>query len=162
MCRCWRRWPCWWSPTTAWTVATATPARSCLKALTCCRAASAWPLNLSPDTSRPGGIVATAERVKRVWKAWSRKEELRLEEMRIGGMTCPAIAAAMGRTLVSVKHRLQDLGVHRASKLQLYLPLVSKPHTLQGVAAVLGRAIRTVTTSKNALRRAGFALYSIK
>lgn len=92
----------------------------------------------------------------KTWRAWTSHELRRLEELRLDGMTAPAIAAELGRTLASVKVRLCEEGFVHVGVSQRWLRVLMRPHTIAGAAAEMGTSKWAVKQQKRKLRRAGF------
>src|SRR5437868_377208 len=67
---------------------------------------------------------------------------------------------ALGRSLASVKNRLRQerLRCPRSAALNRWLPALSRPHTIAGLAALFGVKKHAVKQAERRLRRAGHDL----
>jgi hypothetical protein len=93
----------------------------------------------------------------RTWRRWTEAEVLRLEALRLDGLTAREIAALVGRPYLSVRTRLYREGLCRPRTSALrWLAAFAVPHTIAGVAARLGTTRQVVKNAKTRLRRAGF------
>lgn len=90
------------------------------------------------------------------YKLWTQKEVDTLEEMRLAGASCAQIAAALGRTLQSVRNRSLDEGFRRPRAFDAWMEHFRKPHTNEEIAARLGLSLYTIKRRKNLLHKAGF------
>ncbi len=97
----------------------------------------------------------------KTWRAWTRRQESELEELRTQGLTAREIALRTGRSVAAVKCRLAQLGLKRARAAdQRWLELFARPHTIAGLVRLTGLTASAVRGAKRRLRRAGFAVPS--
>ena len=85
-----------------------------------------------------------------------------MRAMRVHGMSAREIARELVRTVPSVKCRLCAEGVRQGFVLNRYLPYVTIPHTLKGVARALAVSVWAVKQAKRRLRAEGYKLYNLK
>lgn len=91
----------------------------------------------------------------KTWRTWTRKEDQRLEELRMQGLSAPKIAKEMGRTEPSVKCRISQLQAERFSpRQQKWIELLMIPHNLRDVAAKMGVDYRSVVRARYRLKKA--------
>lgn len=96
----------------------------------------------------------------KTWRTWTTLELRRLEDLRHRGLTVAQIAADLGRTAASVKCRLTEESILAPGRGNAgrWLALLSRPHTIRGVAAATGLSVWAVKRAKNRLRRRGYRL----
>jgi len=96
------------------------------------------------------------QRRAKTWKAWTQKEEDRLETLLLEGTTRAQIATALGRTQAAVNVRAWELGLRKAStRLARWVRLLTVPHTVAEVAQLLGVKPDTVVQITWRLRQEG-------
>lgn len=93
---------------------------------------------------------------KKTWRAWTSGEVVRLEELRLAGLTSTAIAEKLGRTVPSVRAKLVEIDVAYVGVRHLWLTILGGPHTIAGAAAKMGTKKGTVKQQKRRLRQLGF------
>lgn len=92
----------------------------------------------------------------KTWRTWTAGELRQLEELRIRAETVDRIAAELERTAGSVRNRLTAERIEAPLRLARWLPILSRPHTIAGAAALMGVTKWAVKQAKRRLRRLGF------
>lgn len=92
-------------------------------------------------------------RALKTWRTWTAKEERRLEDLRLSGLSEPRCALALSPVL-----RLRPLPLRAPRPVPpaagVVRPVLA-PHDLAGVAARAGVTYGAVKSAKRRLRRAG-------
>ena len=93
----------------------------------------------------------------KTWRTWTRKEDRRLEDLRLDGLTAAAIAVILNRTVPSVKCRIGFLGAGRVMDGRAkWAAVLADPRPIKETAAMMGVGINAVKQAARKLRRAGF------
>lgn len=98
-------------------------------------------------------------KANKTWRSWTTRELDRLAEMRWQGMTATTIARELGRSLPSVKCRLQEGAVPRPEVFRRrWLLEFTRPHRIAELASRHDVTRHAVRQAKRRLRRQGFQL----
>lgn len=91
----------------------------------------------------------------KTWRAWTRKEEARLADLRARGFTIARCAEELGRPAASVRCRLQVIEAPKHNHRQTeYMHALTRPGlTNRQVAELLGVKRHTVIVMKKRIRR---------
>ncbi len=94
------------------------------------------------------------------WRHWTRREELRLEQLRLEGKTAGELATLLGRTERAIKNRVDQLKIPRGwPVLEHWLQVCGGPHSSCSAAEQLNVKPKTVREYKCRLRKMGFILW---
>jgi DNA-binding CsgD family transcriptional regulator len=89
-------------------------------------------------------------------RGWTAKEMRTLEELRMQGLSASRIAAHLGRTLHSVKGRLQLLGIRCPRGAVTWLEVIARGLPDALAAQIMGVSPHTVRTRRSRLRAMGY------
>ena len=89
----------------------------------------------------------------KTWKAWTRKEEARLADLRGRGLTIERCAAELGRTFFAVKNRVLAIDAPKHSPRRIeWLHVLTSGRTERECAAVMGVSKWAVKRMKQRLK----------
>lgn len=88
---------------------------------------------------------------------WTRKEEERLEHLRLQGKTRLEISILLRRSIHSISGKCRELGITKPLQLlTLYYPFLKRIHSNKGLADKLGVSITAIKSARKRLRSMGY------